>query len=108
MRRPMARATSASGVGQTKILATSSHPGPATSRTFATSPGDSQFVIAASASAAASLIICGRSAASASAGGSAGGASSRNPVTRNVGYFSVTFSPASALRRNRSVSLARW
>ncbi len=95
-------------MGQTKILATSSHSGPAAARTMGTSPGASQFVIAASASAAASLIICGRSAASASAGGVAGTDSRRNPSTRNVSYCSVTFSPASARRRNRSMSRARW
>jgi len=81
----MARASRASGVGQTKILATSSQPGPATARTFGTSPGASQFVMAASACVAASRIICGRSAARASAGGVAGGESRRKPFTRNVG-----------------------
>ena len=95
-------------MGQTKILATSSQSGPAAARTWGTSPGASQFVIAASASAAASLIICGRSAASASCGGVSGAGSRRNPSTRNVSYSCVTFSPARAWRRNRSMSLARW
>ena len=65
-------------------------------------------MIAASASAAASLTICGRSAASASSGGTAGGRSSRKPLTVNVSYCSVTFSPVRAARRNRSVSRERW
>ena len=107
-RRPTWRASSASAVGHTKMRATSSQSSPVTFRIRGTSAGASQFVIAAPASAAASRSIPGRRAASARPGGSAGGASSRNPCTPNVSYCSLTFSPASAERRKRSVSRARW
>jgi hypothetical protein len=40
-------------------------------------------------------------------GGGSAGRSSRNFDTANVSYSSVTFSPASAERRNRSVSRDR-
>ena len=95
-------------MGQTKIRAISSQSGPATARTVGTSDGASQLVMAPSASSAASATICGRSAARARAGGGSGGAASRNPVTVNVSPVMLTFSPASAGRRNRSVSRARW
>ncbi len=101
IRRPMSRAAWASAVGQTKIRAISSLPGPATARTRGTSPGASQLVITPSASAAPSDTICGRSAARASAGGGSGGVSSRKPRTLNVSPAIVTFSPARAARRNR-------
>jgi len=104
----MARAASASVVGQTNTRAISSQSGPATARTAGTSPGASQFVIAPSACDAARAIMPGRSAARASAGGGCGAASSRKPCTLNVSYSSVTFSPARAARRNRSVSRERW
>ena len=73
-----------------------------------TSDGASQFVMAMPASAAASLTMPGRSAASASAGGTLGAGSSRKPSTENVSYSCVTLPPASASRRNRSMSRERW
>ena len=108
MRRPMALAVAASSMGTTKIRAISSQSGPATARTLGTSAGASQLVIAPSARVAASRTIPGRRAASTSPGGCAGGGSRRNPRTVNVSNSPLTFSPASAGRRNFSVSLARW
>ena len=40
--------------------------------------------------------------------GSGGGCSSRKLFTANVSYRSLTFSPASAARRKRSMSRERW
>ena len=89
------------------MRAISSQSGPATARTAGTSEDASQFVIAPSDIAAASEIIPGRSAASASAGGGTGAGSRRKPLMVKVSPSIETFSPASARRRNCSVSRAR-
>ena len=89
------------------MRAISSQSGP-TARMAGTSAGESQFVIAPSDSSAARDTIPGRNAARASAGGGTGAGSSRKPLMLKVSPSMETFSPASARRRKRSVSRARW
>ena len=104
MRLPRSRTRSASSLTHTNRRAISSVSGPVSARTLRTSSGESQLVIAPSDSSAARWSMRGRSAASTIFGATLGARSSLNPLTSNVSYFSVTFSPVSARFRNRSVS----
>src|SRR3954463_3696153 len=107
---PMARTVSASSDGQQKMRATTSLPSPTYGTTVFTSSADSQLMMAPSPSRPASFNMPGRSAATSTGGAgtpSGNGRPSLKPLTLNVSYSSVTFSPESAALRNRTVSRVR-
>src|SRR6478735_9917760 len=108
MRRPIARTVSRSVVGSTKMRAATSLPSPTMGATVFTSSAESQLTIAPSAARPASRNIPSRNAATRIGGGSARRMPSRKPFTVNVSYSAVTFSPASAARRKRTVSRTCW
>jgi hypothetical protein len=109
----MARTVEASSLGATKMRATTSlgSPPPACctiGATVVTSSADSQLMIAPSPSRPARRSIPSRRAATSSGTGSSGFTPSRNPRTEKVSYSSDTLPPASAARRNRTMSRVRW
>ena len=76
--------------------------------TVATSSADSQLMMAPSPSRPARRSMPSRSAATRIGTGSGGTTPSLKPLTENVSYSWVTFSPASAWRRKRTMSRVRW
>ena len=84
IRRPMARAMSASSLGITKIRAATGMSAPSSGVTVATSSADSQLMMTPSAARPARRSMPGRRAARKIGGGCSTGRARRNPVTSKV------------------------
>ena len=104
---------SASSVGATKIRATTSFASPSPAActmgaTVETSSAESQLMMAPSPSRPASFSIPSRSAAMRIGTGCSGRTPSLKPFTVKESVSIETFSPASAARRNRTMSRVCW